>query len=256
MSIETAIEGPVGVVTINRPAKRNALSIRMRSDFPAALQMLQEDVRVRAVVLRGAGNDFSAGADVSEMGAADIRESLARMRTLQRMVAAVASLDKPVIAAVCGVCSGVAWSVALAADFVIAAQDSRFQFAFRNIGLASDGGAAFLLTRQVGAQRAKEILYSGRVVDGAEAARLGLALEVHPGADVFSRALRMAEDLAQGPTLALSMMKRQFGASPGHTLTDAMEFEYAVQALMSRTADCAEAIEAFVQKRRPNFDGQ
>jgi 2-(1,2-epoxy-1,2-dihydrophenyl)acetyl-CoA isomerase len=256
MSIEIAIEGSVGIVTLNRPAKRNALSIQMRTDFPGLLQSLQEDVRVRAVVIRGAGADFSAGADVSEMGAADIRESLARMRTVQRMVAAVASVEKPVVAAVCGVCAGVAWSMALAADFIITAPDSRFQFAFRNLGLASDGGAAFLLTRHVGAQRAKEILYSGRVVDGAEALQLGLALESVASCDVFARALHMAADLARGPTLALSMMKRQFTAASGQTLNDAMELEYAAQSLMSRTEDSGAAVAAFANKRPPQFDGK
>ena len=123
-------------------------------------------------------------------------------------------------------------------------------------GLASDGGAAFLLSRDVGAQRAKEILYSGRTVDGVEAARVGLALESVPAAEVFDRAVRMAVELAKGPTLAISMMKRQFTAASGQTLSDAMEFEYAIQALMSRTEDCASAVAAYANKRSVQFDGK
>ena len=142
------------------------------------------------------------------------------MRLLHRMVRAVASTNKPVIAAVRGVCIGVSWSMALASDFIIAAEDARFQFAFRHIGLAPDGGAAFLLTRYIGIQRAKELMYSGRFVNGLEAKQLGLALETLTADEVLPRAIDMARGFAAAPTISLTMMKRQFDAAPAQKGND------------------------------------
>ena len=140
MSIDFTIDGGVAVVTINRPEKKNALTFAMRGQVQTVFQQLQDDMNVRVIVFTGAGADFSAGADIGEMGAGGVPGSLLKMRLLHRMVRAVASTNKPVIAAVRGVCIGVSWSMALASDFIIAAEDARFQFAFRHIGLAPDGG--------------------------------------------------------------------------------------------------------------------
>ncbi|MEO5640712.1 MAG: enoyl-CoA hydratase-related protein, partial [Sphingomicrobium sp.] len=178
-----------------------------------------------------------------------------KMRLLHRMVRGVASTDKPVISAVRGVCIGVAWSMALASDFVIAAEDARFQFAFRHIGLAPDGGAAFLLTRYVGLQRAKELIYSGRFVSGSEAVALGLALEAVPSDEVLPRALEMARGYAAAPTIALSMAKRQFNAAAAHDLDQALAFEANIQPLMVQTDDFREGAAAFKEKRKPSYSG-
>jgi 2-(1,2-epoxy-1,2-dihydrophenyl)acetyl-CoA isomerase len=255
MSIDLRMDGHVAIVTINRPDKKNSLTFAMRADVQTVFQNAQDDPDVRAIIFTGAGNDFSAGADVSEMGTGGIPGSLLKMRLLHRMLRGVSQTNKPVIAAVRGVCIGMSWSMALACDFIVAAEDARFQFAFRHIGLAPDGGASFLISRYVGIQRAKEIMYSGRFVSGREAADLGLALEALPSDQVMARALEMAHNLAAAPTVALQMMKRQFDAGPAQNLDQALDFEANIQPLMVQTEDFREGTNSFKEKRKPVFKG-
>lgn len=255
MAIDVIKDGGVAIVTINRPERKNAITMAMRSDFQTVFQDLQDDDDVRAIILTGAGGDFAAGADVGEMGTGGVRGNMIKARTLHRMVRSVAHTQKPVIAAVEGVCIGVAFALALASDFIISAENARFQFAFRHIGLAMDGAAGWFLERHVGVLRAKEIAYSGRFVSGEEAARLGFALESLPQAEVQARALELARSFATAPTLALSQIKRQFDAAPGQSLDDALEFEAAVQALMTWTDDFKEGTTAFKEKRKPAYKG-
>ncbi|MFC3174292.1 enoyl-CoA hydratase/isomerase family protein [Novosphingobium bradum] len=256
MPITIEHQGAVALITIDRPERKNAITLAMRAEIESAFRAADDDPAVRAIVLTGGGGDFSAGADVSEMGEGGIGRSLYRVGMLHRMARGVAGTGKPVIAAVRGVCIGVSWSLALASDMVITAADARFQFAFRHIGLAPDGGAAFLLTRYLPLQRAKEIMYSGRFVSGQEAVDLGLALEALPADDVLPRALELAQSLAQAPTLALTMAKRQFDAAPVQTYDQALEFEKSMQALMLESRDFREGSSAFKEKRKPSYTGE
>lgn len=255
MSVDVSIEGGVATVTINRPERKNAVTMAMRGQFQQIFQQLQDDDEVRAIILTGAGGDFAAGADVGEMGTGGVRGNMIKSRTLHRMVRSVAHTQKPVIAAVEGVCIGVAFSLALACDFIICADNARFQFAFRHIGLAMDGAAGWLLERHVGVMRAKEIAYSGRFISGEEAARLGFALEAVGQGEALGRAREMAASFAMAPTLALSQIKRQFDSAPGQTLDEALEFEAGVQALMTWTEDFVEGTNAFKEKRKPVYRG-
>lgn len=256
MSLDVTREGAVAVVTINRPERKNAFSLEMRRGFQTVFQDLADDNDVRAIVMTGAGGDFSAGADIGEMGDGGVRGSMMKARVLGRMVRGVANTNKPVIAAVEGVCIGASFGVALASDFIIAADNARFQFAFRNIGLALDAAAGWLLERHVGVMRAKEIAYSGRFVSGVEAVQYGFALEALPAGQVLARAMEMAKGLAEGPTLAMCQIKRQFDAHPGQTLSDALDFEGAIQGLMTFTEDFQGASSAFKEKRKPVFGGK
>jgi 2-(1,2-epoxy-1,2-dihydrophenyl)acetyl-CoA isomerase len=171
------------------------------------------------------------------------------------MARSVARTEKPVIAAVQGVCIGMSWALALACDVVVAAENARFQFAFRHIGLAPDGGAAFLLTRYLPLQRAKEVIYSGRFVSGAEACELGLALHALPPEEVMGKALDLARSFATSPTVALAMAKRQFDAAAGQTYDQALDFEANMQPLMVETLDFKEGTASFKEKRKPQFVG-
>lgn len=245
----------VATVTLDRGDKKNALTPQMRERLPEIFQELQTDPSVRAIVLTGAGQDFCAGADLGGIGGSDIATSMARVRTLHRMMLAIAGTDKPVIAAVCGVAVGVGWSMALACDLVIAATDARFRFAYRHIGLAPDGGASWLLSQHVGLMRAKELIYSGRFVSGTEALTLGLALDALPPDQVLARAEAIARDYAAAPTLALMMAKRQFDAAGAQTLEQALALEANMQPLMSRTADVVEGVAAMRERRAPVFRG-
>ncbi len=255
MSVEWMLEDGVATITINRPERKNAITLAMRTEIEAAFLRAQDDPEVRVVVLTGAGGNFSAGADVSEMSGLGMNDALLRMRHLHRMARAVANTSKPVIAAVRGVCVGMSWALALASDIVVAAEDARFQFAFRHIGLAPDGGAAFLLTRYLPIQRAKEIIYSGRFVSGTEAGALGLALHVLPSEEVQAKAAELARSFAEAPTIALSMAKRQFEAAPAQSYSEALDFESSMQTLMVYTEDFKEGTLSFKEKRKARFTG-
>ncbi len=255
MSVECSIESGIAVVTINRPERKNAITVPMRQQFVEVFQALQDDDGVRAIILTGAGNDFSAGADVGEIGKGGVAGNLNNARTRTRMVRAVAHTHKPLIAAVEGVCIGMSFAMALACDFIVCARDARFQFAFRHIGLALDAGAGWLLERHVGVMRAKDIAYSGRFVSGEEAVRYGFALEALDSGGALSRAKELAKGYATAPTLALSEVKRQFDNAPGQTLDQALDFELTVQALMTWTEDFKEGSTAFREKRKPEYRG-
>lgn len=255
MSIDLDIADGVATVTINRPAARNAITIEMREQLWTTFEALGENDEVRVVILTGAGEDFCAGMDVTEMGGGGVAWSLTKIRRLHRIARAIASLKKPTIAAVNGVCVGVGWSYALACDMVIASHSARFAQIFRNIGLTPDGGAVWLLSRQVGLMRAKEIVYSGRTVRAEEALALGLALETVAPADLIARARELAKGFAAAPTLALGMAKRQFELAPTLGFDQFLEAEAAMQPLMSRTDDHHEGVAAFKEKRPPRFRG-
>jgi 2-(1,2-epoxy-1,2-dihydrophenyl)acetyl-CoA isomerase len=255
MSIELAIHGGVATVTINRPDKKNAISMAMREQLWTAFEDLSENDEVRAVILTGTGDAFCAGMDVGEMGGGGVSHSMTKMRRLHRIARAIASLKKPTIAAVNGVCVGVGWSYALACDIVIASESARFAQIFRNIGLTPDGGAVWLLRQQIGAMRAKEIVYSGRIVGVDEALQLGLVLEKVESGQLLSRAREIADSFCAAPTLALGMAKRQFQLAEATSFDQFLEAEFSMQPLMSRTADHQEGVAARKGRRAPAFKG-
>jgi 2-(1,2-epoxy-1,2-dihydrophenyl)acetyl-CoA isomerase len=256
MSVDLATENGLAIVTLNRPDKKNAITMEMRVRLWEIFEAIGEDDAIRAVVLTGAGEDFCSGIDVAEMGSGGVPGSMMRMRRLHRIARAIMSLKKPTIAAVQGVCMGVGWSYAMACDFVIGAETVRFAQVFRNIALCPDGGAVWQLRQQLGAMRAKEIVYSGRTIRADEALALGLMIEkTAPGAPLLERARAMAEDFATGPTLAFAMAKRQFELAETLSFEQFLEAEFAMQPVMSRTEDHEEGRLAFKERRKPIFRG-
>ncbi len=255
MSIDLSITDGIAVVTLNRPEAKNSITLEMREQLWTTFEHLHENDDVRAVILTGAGGAFCAGMDVKEMGGGGISWSLTKIRRLHRIARAIQSLKKPTIAAVDGVCVGVGWSYALACDMVIASDSARFAQIFRNIGLVPDGGAVWQLRQQIGAMRAKEIVYSGRMVGADEALNLGLILEKVNGDDLMDRARQLAASLANGPTLALGMAKRQFEWADTMSFDQFLETESSMQPLMSRSDDHHEGVNAFKERRPPLFRG-
>lgn len=255
MSIDLTIRDGVAIVTINRPEAKNAITIAMREQLWTAFEGLSENDEVRAVVLTGVGDAFCAGMDVKEMGEGGIAWSMTKIRRLHRIARAIAGLKKPTIAAVNGVCVGVGWSYALACDIVIASETARFAQIFRNIGLVPDGGAVWQLRQQIGAMRAKEIVYSGRMVGVDEALDLGLVLEKVEGDRLLARAQELAASFATAPTLALGMAKRQFDLAPATSFDQFLEAEFSMQPLISRSDDHHEGVAAFKERRPPDFKG-
>ncbi len=251
--VDLSVDQAIATITIDRPEKRNALTPHMRVELEHAFRQAQDDPAVGAIILRGRGDHFCAGADIAFVGQGGVAGAIAAVKRAHRMIASLAGIEKPVIAAVEGFCIGVGWSLALACDFVIAAEEARFVFGFRNLGLAPDAGATYLLARHIGLMHAKHILFTGNPVSGDEAARLGLALEAVAPGTTYDRALDLARQYADGPGLALAMCKRQFAAASSQTLDDALALEAAMVPLMMQTEDFAEGVAAFTQRRPAAF---
>ena len=255
--IETRRDGAVMTITLDRPAKKNALTLDMRGELTRAFIEAQSDDAVRAVVLAATGDSFCAGADVESMGRDDVKSARHRLKHhAHGMIRALYDIEKPVIAAVRGTSAGIGWSLALACDLTIASETARFSAIFARRGLAPDGGCAFFLARLVGLARAREIVFSTRFVGAEEARGLGIVLDVVPDGELEGRAQAKAAELAAQPTLALGMAKRmlQRALSPG--LEDFLEYEAVVQTQMMQSADFKEGVASFREKRPPTFEGR
>jgi 2-(1,2-epoxy-1,2-dihydrophenyl)acetyl-CoA isomerase len=252
--VETRRDGAVLTITLNRPAVLNAVDAAMHAALAAALEEAS-DPSVRAVLLTGAGRGFCAGQDLSEPGSAT-RAVADRLRErFNRHVLALRTLEKPVLAAVNGPAAGAGLALALACDVRLAAEEATFVPAFVRLGLAPDTGATWLARRLLGAARAFEWLATGRALTAAEALRWGLVSEVVPAAELPARALEVAELFAALPTRAVWETKRLLDAAETAPLAAQLDDEAWTQAGLVETADAAEGVAAFRERREPAFTG-
>jgi 2-(1,2-epoxy-1,2-dihydrophenyl)acetyl-CoA isomerase len=253
--VESAREGAVLTITLNRPDVLNAFDRAMHQAFAVALREAS-DPEVRAVVLTGAGRGFCVGQDLGEFreGAADVAD---RLRTLYHPnIFAIRALEKPVIAAVNGAAAGAGLSLACACDLRLAADTATFVPAFINIGLVPDSGGSYFIHRLLGYARAFEWMASGRRLTASEAHAWGLISEVVEADGLAARAADTARTFAALPTRGVGMTKRLFDAAYGSTLEDQLEREAQLQAAATRTEDFAEGVAAFLEKREPSFKGR
>lgn len=256
MNVTLEKEGPIAVLTLDRPDKLNAMADPMWDALHAYLGELAQDESVRAVILTGAGRAFCAGGDVGGMARSDIVSGRARSQRRHRAITALYQLEKPVIAAVRGAVYGIGNALALACDLVIASESTRFSMAFKNVGIVPDGGAIFFLTRQLGIARAKELVYTARPVAAAEAVDLGLATRVVPDERLDAEARTVALDLAQSATYAVALAKKMFHAMAVPTLEMLLEMETLASGVARLTHDHKEGVAAFKEKRPPRFLGR
>lgn len=255
MTVRIEREGALALVTLARPERLNALTPEMMEQFADAIVALQKDRDVRAVLLRGEGRAFCAGADVGTMKGLDVLSGRQRIQRAHRVIAGLANMDKPVIAAVRGATVGVGWSLALACDLILASENASFSLVFKKIGLAPDGAAAYFLTQYIGVLRARELMMTARMVPAAEAHQLGMVNEVLADAALDERALALARELAESATFALAMGKRLFRGAMQPGLEAFLDLEAHVQNVVLQSADRQEGVAAFLEKRKPRFVG-
>lgn len=249
--------GGIVTVTLSNPGKKNAIPSSAWPDLEAVFREVATRQDDRCVVLTGAGDDFSSGADVSPEGSARVeRHALVFMRTVSAAVEALHAVPQPVVARVAGVCVGAALNMALGCDIVIAASDARFSEIFARRGLSIDGGGSWVLPRIVGLQKAKELALLAEVIPAAEAERLGLVTRVVAPGDLDATVDDIARRLAAGPPLALSSTKRLLDQSFEVSLAQALEAEAQAQSVNTASRDTAEAMLAFMERREPTFEGR
>lgn len=254
VQVERSADGVV-VLSIDRPGSRNALDWETWRQLLAALEESEADDAVRAVVLTGAGGCFSAGGDMKSSPAAggDVFAPSARLRLGHRVVRALYHLSKPTVAAVEGFALGAGWSLALAADVVVSADDAFFAAPFVQRGLVPDAGAAWFLARRAGHHVAAEIIFTGQRLPASRAAAAGLVSRLVPPHRALPEAMDLAAVLAGGPADALGLAKRLLHHAAGADLDDFLDTELIAAALNSYGPDAAEGRAAFVEKREPRF---
>jgi 2-(1,2-epoxy-1,2-dihydrophenyl)acetyl-CoA isomerase len=254
--------GGVLRIILDRPARKNALDPAAIARMVRALESAATDDALRVVVLQSAGADFCSGADWVASNTVDAGRprtgSIQRRTPLQahRLIELILEIQLPVVCAVRGWAAGLGCQLALAADFTIAEEGSRFWEPFLERGFSPDSGATWLLPRLVGVARAKELLLLGRQLSGREAADWGLILRAVPDGELDAGVADVVGRLASAPTVAVGLTKRCIHRGLDSSLTDAMEAEANALELSSRTGDFTEGLVAFRERRRPEFRGR
>jgi enoyl-CoA hydratase/carnithine racemase len=255
------LEGRVGVVTLDRPERKNPLTFDSYAELRDLFRGLGDAPDVKAVVLTGAGGNFCSGGDVHEIIAPLTRLGVEGLLGFTRMtgdlVKAMRACPQPIAAAVDGVCAGAGAILAMASDFRFATPSARTAFLFTRVGLAGcDMGACAILPRIIGHGRAAELLYTGRAMTADEGLAWGFYNEVMPSAELMSRALAFMSELAAGPTFAHAMTKRMLHHEWNLSIDAALDAEAEAQAVCMQTGDFRRAYAAFVAKQKPVFEGR
>ncbi|MFC6836073.1 enoyl-CoA hydratase-related protein [Halomarina ordinaria] len=254
------VEEEIATITLNRPEMRNAITHEVSTTLLDRLDEV-EDSDARALVVTGSGGSFSAGGDVNAMsarlsGEASLAESVRRIhQETSRAIERVAKFHLPTVAKIDGVAFGAGANLALACDVQLASREASISFGFKQVGLAVDTGTSYFLPRIVGMNKAKELVFTGELLDADDAHELGLFNHVY-GDDFEGEVDAFVEELAQGPTVALETSKRALVQGLEQSLDQAMTREAAHQAAVFETDDHREGATAFMEKREPDFSGE
>ncbi len=256
-------DGPIVTLTLDAPERRNPISeAPMIEAIVGALARLNADMSVRAAILTGAGSAFSSGGDLKKMaepgGVSTVPPVESRgwyIDGIQRIPLAFQQLEVPIIAAVNGPAIGAGNDLACMCDIRVAARSARFAESFVKVGLIPGDGGAWLLPRIVGESKAREMAFTGELLDAEQALACGLVSQVVDDAELLPAARRIAERIAANPPHAVRMTKRLMNEAQGQSLATVLQMSAAFQAIAHTTRDHGEAIEAFIAKRPPQFTG-
>ncbi len=250
----------VAVVTMNRPDAMNSLDVATKEALLEVLRQVADDPAARCVVLRGTGKAFCVGQDLKEHITL-LKEDFERVwetvaEHYNPIVLLIATMNKPVIAAVNGVAAGAGAAFAFAADVRIMADGAGMNLAFSGIALSCDSGSSWSLPRLIGIAKAKDLLFFPRTVKSAECLELGMVNQVVPAEELDAAVMEMARKLAAGPTLSYGSMRQAIAYSAGHGLPDSLAKEGEFMQLTGTSADHTGAVDAFIAKAKPVFNGR
>jgi enoyl-CoA hydratase/carnithine racemase len=255
-----AASGKVATITLNRPEKKNPLTFESYAELGALFRKMAHASDIKAIVLTGDGGNFCSGGDVHEiigpLVAMDMPALLRFTRMTGELVKAMRECPQPIVAAIDGACTGAGAMMACASDLRFATERSKLAFLFVRVGLAgADMGACTLLPRLIGLSRAADLLYTGRVVSGEEAARFGFYNRLASPESLLAEATAMAQSLADGPSFGHAMTKTMLWQEWSSGLGECIEAEAQAQAICMQTNDFERAYHAFVAKQKPVFEG-
>jgi len=255
-----SLEHGLLTITMNRPERRNALNPDMTRGLVEAARRAQDDTEVRAVLIRGAGGTFCVGGDVKSMaeGRAPLpfEAKMANLRKGMEVSRILHTMPKPVVAQLDGAAAGAGLSIALSCDLRVASASCKITTAFAKVGFSGDYGGTYFLTKMLGSAKARELYLMSPVLSAQEAYNLGMVSKVVPDADVEAETLELARSLAQGPSVTLGYIKRNINNAETMTLEACFDGEAIHHTRTGETTDHKEAAKAFVEKRKPTFQGQ
>jgi 2-(1,2-epoxy-1,2-dihydrophenyl)acetyl-CoA isomerase len=257
-TILSTLDQGVATITINRPERRNAVTQEVLGELLDAFTQAGNDETVRAIVLTGAGKDFCSGQDLSAFGGIASSEQVRRavIDHYKPLIMGMVTLPKPIIGAINGAAAGAGASIALACDLRIMADNASILQAFSNIGLVPDAGSSWFLVRLVGYSRAFEIAIEGERIAASRCLELGLTNRVAVADQLVSAAQSWAQQLAQRPTFAIGLTKQAMQQATGRDLGAIIELEAELQGQTIVSADHKEGVQAFMEKRKPVFQGK
>lgn len=257
-TITNDINDNIATLTLNRPEVFNSFNREMALLLQDELDLCEKDPDVRAIVITGSGKAFCAGQDLKEVTSPEQNPGFKKIleEHYNPIISRIRNIEKPVIAAVNGVAAGAGANIALACDIVIASEHASFIQAFSKIGLVPDSGGTFFLPRLIGFNKASALMMLGDKVSASEAEQLGMIYKVVSADDFHQEIQKTAVTLANMPTKALGMTKRLLNMSLTNNLEDQLDIEGKLQIEAAQTEDYAEGVDAFVNKRRPEFKGR
>lgn len=249
-------KGNISVLYLNKPEVRNALVMEMRMELLHALEKAEQDEQIKCIILTGQGKAFSAGGDLSALKELEPLEGRSRLQKSHPLLMKMLEMEKPIIAAVNGAAAGAGFSLTLLCDLIVSSEQAFFVQSFVNVGLIPDFAAIHFLPMLIGPHRAKEMMFMGDRITANEAQRLGIVNRVVPAEELLPATIEIADKLTKKSPISMGMTKKIMNQHLNRELKILLEMEAQGQAICFQTEDFKEGVQAFFEKREPNFTGK